>query len=226
MASSAVLARGKCRGESNAFPRIKPRRLVPVSARSPIGRATKAYRGAGQFSSMNATPNNALQRTRVRPAGARSPLSFEPLGAIPRIIARARTWVIPTLALCLLSIGRLNGVPHPCSVTDSETACFAKLQLLRTGEAECPIHHVCLVQANVRKAYGLRATLPSSSLGRAYFNDLVRSARLLFPLAEPEYDGGCVVPSEPEFVTVWSCEECTRAKAWYFAQWPLLRPSR
>ncbi len=170
------------------------------------------------------SPNPRLQRTRS--ASLRSPLSRKPLGAIPRIIARARTWVIPTLALCLLSIGRLNGVPHPCSVTDSETACFAKLQLLRTGEAECPIHHVCLVQANVRKAYGLRATLPSSSLGRAYFNDLVRSARLLFPLAEPEYDGGCVVPSEPEFVTVWSCQECTRAKSWYFAQWPLLRPSR
>ena len=29
---------------------------------------------------MNATPNNALQRTRVRPEGGRSPLSFETLG--------------------------------------------------------------------------------------------------------------------------------------------------
>ena len=29
---------------------------------------------------MNVTPNNALQRTRVRPAGGRSPLSFNTLG--------------------------------------------------------------------------------------------------------------------------------------------------
>jgi hypothetical protein len=29
---------------------------------------------------MNGTPNTALQRTRVRPAGGRSPLSFEPFG--------------------------------------------------------------------------------------------------------------------------------------------------
>ena len=28
------------------------------------------------------TPNNALRRTRVRPAGGRSPLSFETLGVI------------------------------------------------------------------------------------------------------------------------------------------------
>jgi len=31
-------------------------------------------------SSINATPNTALQRTRVRPAGGRSPLSFQTLG--------------------------------------------------------------------------------------------------------------------------------------------------
>jgi hypothetical protein len=30
---------------------------------------------------MNLTPNTALQRTRVRPAGGRSPLSFETFGA-------------------------------------------------------------------------------------------------------------------------------------------------
>jgi hypothetical protein len=29
---------------------------------------------------MNCAPNNALQRTRVRPAGGRSPLSFETFG--------------------------------------------------------------------------------------------------------------------------------------------------
>ncbi len=33
---------------------------------------------------MNLAPNTALQRTRVRPAGGRSPLSFETLGAFPK----------------------------------------------------------------------------------------------------------------------------------------------
>ena len=79
VATLGVPARGNCGAESNCLHRIAPRRSVPVSARSPIGRATKAYCGAGQCSSMNATPNNALQRTRVRPAGGRSPLSFETL---------------------------------------------------------------------------------------------------------------------------------------------------
>jgi hypothetical protein len=51
---------------------------VPVSAGQS---SSRAYRGAGQTISMNATPNNTLQRTRVRPAGGRSPLSFEMFGA-------------------------------------------------------------------------------------------------------------------------------------------------
>jgi hypothetical protein len=51
---------------------------VPVSA----GPArTRAYRGTGQSLFMNATPNNALHRTRARPAGGRSPLSFKTFGA-------------------------------------------------------------------------------------------------------------------------------------------------
>jgi hypothetical protein len=44
---------------------------------------------------MNATPNNALQRTRVRPAGGRSPLSFETLCAsLKRLgfVALATLW--------------------------------------------------------------------------------------------------------------------------------------
>ena len=56
---------------------------------------------------MNATPNNALQRTRARPAGGRSPLSFETFGG-------RRGFLALTTAVAILA-----ALARPCSGADT-----------------------------------------------------------------------------------------------------------
>jgi len=53
------------------------------------------------------SPNTALQRTRVRPAGGRSPLSFETLAAMKSIVAIAAL-------MALVATGPITASQEPC----------------------------------------------------------------------------------------------------------------
>ena len=79
MAGLGVSARGNSRGESKYLSRIRPRRSAPAAASLLPAESAKAYRGEAASYSMNATPNNALQRT--PPASPLAPLSFQTFGA-------------------------------------------------------------------------------------------------------------------------------------------------